>query len=270
MLRSFSLRAASLFTILVVPSLPGCSPQTHEVGDNDGGTTECTSQAGLVCNTPDVHEGCSVTPVTCEGSVVHCGQVSCPAEDDGGACSNGPVVCHLPALGVGCTVGPATCKGGVITCGEITCPTADGGLPPVDAGGCEGDGNITCFGPEVPEGCSVGPNYCSDGNWLCGPVVCPDGGADAAVSPPLCGAPDGLGDGTCPSATTYCEIIPACIELPDGGTNASTTCKPVPSACTDSTNKCDCILNEVEGEPNSGSASVAPRGASCAVTINCD
>jgi hypothetical protein len=256
MLRTTSVRAVP-YLLLLVPALVGCSSVAHEVGSDaaDSSVSECTTRAGIVCNAPTVPEGCTLSASTCSDDLIHCGQLICPPSGDGSsACSNEDAVCETPDLSPGCTVGPNTCVGGSIHCGEVTCPENA-----ADAGNCAGQPAPPCSPP--PSGCNwVGP-LCQSDRLTCGTLVCSDAGADASTA-------IACGSTTCNAATEYCDITPACIEAPDGATNAKSVCTPIPSNCANS-NTCQCILNGILSEHGPDSASVVPEGAGCAVTENC-
>jgi hypothetical protein len=78
------------------------------------------------------------------------------------------------------------------------------------------------------------------------------------------------GSATCDGTTEYCLYTPGCIEKPDGATNRSFVCTPIPSACVESTNTCQCILESINKEFGSSGDTVDPdAGADCTVTNNC-
>jgi hypothetical protein len=263
MLRSTFVRVAPYLAFLV-PVMAACGTVSHEVGSDDAGsaadgaTSQCTTRAGIVCNTPDVPEGCTLSASTCANDEIHCGQVICPSTSDAGDCASQAAVCNPPDLSPGCTLGANTCVGGEVRCGAVTCIDGDAGA---DAGSCDGQTAPPCAPP--PTGCSyVGPT-CVAGQLTCGTLECSDAGVVDAAIPIACGST------TCNAATEYCDVTPACIATPDGGSSASSTCTPIPSSCSGSADICQCILNGVLSQDGPGSASVVKDGAACSLTENC-
>jgi len=135
---------------------------------------------------------------------------------------------------------------------------------PRDSGGGCGEGEpAECCGQL--NGCShdFGPAVCTSNAYTCPSggstdVACDslcvgirDGGLDAAGGKDAATHQDSAahdapapifacGNTTCNSATQYCQITEGGVPLPDGGSNMSSGCVSIPSACA-ATVTCACI-----------------------------
>jgi len=187
------------------------------------------------------------------------------------SCLSGAWIC--PA---GDSVGPA--------CPGVCVRTIDSG-PPVEAGGCVTPvvnapcavSDVVCPAPppmimDCPgccSGCGVGVTQCyEEKGWSCGGpgtgwefsglIMClpEDAGApsDAASSSFPCGA------ASCDAATEYCSVTEGGVALPDGGSDVSQSCQPIPAECA----------NNAAGPPATCACLQTHLDAQCAVSNGSD